>query len=71
MLLSAEEFQGELKKALAGLPADMRKDLLGVPVEAEDLPKADDLTSGEPPLSPTILVHREGGTVRRRGTPKV
>jgi tetratricopeptide (TPR) repeat protein len=55
VLLSPEEFQAELKKALAGLPADMRKDLIGVPVEAEDLPKADDLTSGEPPLSPTIL----------------
>lgn len=55
VLLSAEEFQGELKKALSGLPADMRKDLTGVPVEVEDLPKADDLTSGEPPLSPTIL----------------
>ncbi len=55
VLLSAEDFAVELKKALAGLPADMRKDLAGVPVEAEDLPKADDLTSGEPPLSPTIL----------------
>ncbi len=55
VLLSAEEFQVELKKALAGLPADMRKDLSGVPVEVEDLPKGDDLTSGEPPLSPTIL----------------
>jgi len=55
VLLTAEEFQGELKKALAGLPADMRKDLTGVPVEAEDLPKAEDLTSGAPPLSPTIL----------------
>ncbi|MBS1151339.1 MAG: repeat-containing protein [Myxococcaceae bacterium] len=55
VLLGAEEFQAELKKALAGLPADMRRDLTGVPVEVEDLPKSDDLTSGEPPLSPTIL----------------
>jgi tetratricopeptide (TPR) repeat protein len=55
VMLSADEFQLELKKAIAALPADMRKDLTGVPVEAEDLPKADDLTSGEPPLSPTIL----------------
>ncbi len=55
VLLSTEEFQAELKKALAGLPADMRKDLTSVPVEAEDLPKTDDLTSGDPPLSPTIL----------------
>ena len=55
VLLSLDEFQGELKKAIAGLPADMRKDLIGVPVEIEDLPKSEDLTSGEPPLSPTIL----------------
>ncbi len=55
VLLSVEEFQAELKKALAGLPSDMRKDLVGVPVEAEDLPNSEDLTSGEPPLSPTIL----------------
>lgn len=55
VLLSSEEFAFELKKAVNGLPPDMRGDLAGVPVEAEDLPKNDDLTSGEPPLSPTIL----------------
>jgi predicted Zn-dependent protease with MMP-like domain len=33
----------------------MLKDLREVPVETEDLPQVDDLTSGDPPLSPTIL----------------
>ncbi len=55
VLLSVDEFQAEVNKAIAGLPSDMRKDLTGVPVEAEDLPRAEDLTSGDPPLSPTIL----------------
>jgi predicted Zn-dependent protease with MMP-like domain len=30
-------------------------DLAGVPVTAEELPKDEDLLSGEPPLSPAIL----------------
>jgi predicted Zn-dependent protease with MMP-like domain/Flp pilus assembly protein TadD len=55
VLLSKDEFQAELDKALAALPADMRKDLKGVPVAMEDLPDVADLTSGEPPLSPNIL----------------
>ena len=55
ILLSKEAFQSELDKALAGLPDDMRRDLKGVPVEMEDLPEEADLTSGDPPLSPSIL----------------
>jgi predicted Zn-dependent protease with MMP-like domain/Flp pilus assembly protein TadD len=55
ILLSKEDFQAELDKALAGLPDDMRRDLKGVPVEMEDLPDEADLTSGDPPLSPSIL----------------
>ncbi|MFO0597425.1 MAG: metallopeptidase family protein [Myxococcaceae bacterium] len=55
IILSREEFQAELKKAIAELPADMQKDLAGIPVEMEDLPELVDLTSGDPPLSPTIL----------------
>lgn len=55
VLLSPEEFRAELDKAIAALPDDMRRDLTGIPVEAEDLPAEADLTSGEPPLSPGIL----------------
>jgi predicted Zn-dependent protease with MMP-like domain len=54
-LLSEKDFRREVDKALAGLPADMRKDLGGVPVTVEDIPKSEDLLEGEPPLSPTIL----------------
>lgn len=53
--LGVDEFKAEVKKVVAALPADMLKDLRDVPVETEDLPKVEDLTSGEPPLSPTIL----------------
>lgn len=49
------EFREEVARTVAGLPADMREDLAGVPVRAEELPVDDDLLSGEPPLSPAIL----------------
>ena len=55
VMLTREEFQGELTKAISRLPDDMRKDLTGVPVEMEDMPELLDLTSGDPPLSPNIL----------------
>ncbi len=55
VILGREAFEAELKKAIAGLPDDMRRDLKGVPVQVEDIPAIEDLTSGEPPLSPTIL----------------
>ena len=54
-LPSEAEFREEVASAVAGLPADMRRDLTGVPVRAEELPADADLLSGEPPLSPTIL----------------
>jgi tetratricopeptide (TPR) repeat protein len=54
-LLSKEEFAAEVAKAVSELPADMQRDLRGVPVAAEDLPSSTDLTSGDPPLSPAIL----------------
>lgn len=53
--IGVEEFRREVTKAVASLPADMRKDLEGVPVTAEELPSEEDLLSGEPPLSPAIL----------------
>lgn len=54
VLISAEEFQKQMKETIAALPDDMRKDLKGIRVAMEDLPRDDDLT-GDPPLSPTIL----------------
>lgn len=54
-LLSTQDFKAEVEKAVAALPEDMRRDLTGVPVAAEDIPREDDLLSGDPPLSPTIL----------------
>jgi tetratricopeptide (TPR) repeat protein len=54
-LLSEAEFRAEVARAVAALPEDMRKDLSGVPVQAEELPADGDLLSGEPPLSPAIL----------------
>jgi tetratricopeptide (TPR) repeat protein len=55
VILSQDDFRAELGKAVAELPDDMRKDLTGVPVAMEDLPQEQDLTSGDPPLSPSIL----------------
>jgi len=53
--MSVEVFREAVARAVAELPADMRKDLSGVPVTAEEIPKNEDLLSGEPPLSPAIL----------------
>ncbi len=54
-LLTEDAFRKAVSRAVADLPADMRRDLDGVPVTAEELPRSDDLLSGEPPLSPAIL----------------
>lgn len=54
VLISAEEFKKQMKDTIAALPEDMRRDLKGIRVAAEDLPRDEDL-SGDPPLSPTIL----------------
>ena len=53
--MSGPEFKKVVADAVKNLPADMQHDLEGVPVAAEDLPRDDDLLSGDPPLSPTIL----------------
>jgi predicted Zn-dependent protease with MMP-like domain len=53
--ISPEEFKTELAAAVAALPADMRRDLSGVPVQMEDVPALADLTANDPPLSPQIL----------------
>jgi tetratricopeptide (TPR) repeat protein len=54
-ILSKAEFASEVQKALKELPADMRRDLTGIPVTAEEFPKEEDLLGGDPPLSPAIL----------------
>jgi predicted Zn-dependent protease with MMP-like domain len=54
-MLSEVEFKAAVARAVAELPQDMRRDMVGVPVGAEELPADADLLSGEPPLSPTIL----------------
>jgi predicted Zn-dependent protease with MMP-like domain len=54
-LPTEEDFRVAVARAVEALPEDMRKDLKGIPVTAEELPADADLLSGEPPLSPTIL----------------
>jgi tetratricopeptide (TPR) repeat protein len=49
------DFSARVRRAVAALSADVRHDLAGIPVEAADLPSAEDLTAEKPPLSPTIL----------------
>ena len=69
-LLPGDEFKAEVARAVAALPADMKKDLQGVPVNAEELPKDDDLLSGDPPLSPAILGLFRGPPLKERCTPE-
>lgn len=54
-LPTEEAFRKSVADAVAALPEDMRKDLEGIPVTAEELPAEADLLSGALPLSPTIL----------------
>jgi tetratricopeptide (TPR) repeat protein len=49
------DFAARVRRAVDGLPPDVRRDLKSVPVEAADIPSSDDLTAEMPPLSPTIL----------------
>jgi Flp pilus assembly protein TadD/predicted Zn-dependent protease with MMP-like domain len=55
VLPSEGEFRDAVAKAVKALPKDMQKDLRGVPVSTEEIPRDEDLRDGEPPLSPTIL----------------
>jgi predicted Zn-dependent protease with MMP-like domain/Flp pilus assembly protein TadD len=55
VLLSESAFREAVARAVKALPKDMQKDLRGVPVTTEEIPRDDDLRDGEPPLSPTIL----------------
>jgi tetratricopeptide (TPR) repeat protein len=53
--VSPADFAGRVRRALAGLPAEVRRDLAGIEVEGAELPAMDDLVAEKPPLSPTIL----------------
>ena len=53
--ITAADFAARVQRAVAALPADFRRDLSGVNVQAADLPDLEDLTAEKPPLSPTIL----------------
>ncbi|HCF62686.1 MAG TPA: hypothetical protein DFS52_32445 [Myxococcales bacterium] len=44
-----------VRELVAGLPADMRRDLEQVDVATEELPDLADLTAAQPPLSPAIV----------------
>lgn len=70
VLLSPAEFKAEVDKAVTALPEDMKRDLVGVPVTAEDLPDEADLLGGDPPLSPTILGLFRGPPLGERCDPE-
>jgi len=53
--MSRPDFEAELRRAIAELPAEERTALVGVPVEVEEIPAFGDLTAVDPPLSPSIL----------------
>ncbi|MCP3065332.1 metallopeptidase family protein [Myxococcus sp. K38C18041901] len=54
-LPSEDTFRVDVARAVSALPSDMRNDLEGIPVTAEELPAEVDLLANQPPLSPTIL----------------
>ena len=51
-LLPEKDFRREVDRAIGGLPPDMRKDLGGVPVTVEDIPKPEDLVEETRPCRP-------------------
>jgi Flp pilus assembly protein TadD/predicted Zn-dependent protease with MMP-like domain len=53
--VSTAEFGSRVRRVMAALPADVRRDLSGISVDTAELPSLDDLTAEMPPLSPTIL----------------
>lgn len=55
VILPMAEFEAELQKLIDALEPEVKRDLANVPIKAEDIPQLNDLTTGEPPLSPTIL----------------
>jgi tetratricopeptide (TPR) repeat protein len=70
VMMPTFEFRAELDQLIAQLSPELRKDLDGVPIEVEDLPAEVDLTTGEPPLSPTILGLFRGPPLAEACTPE-
>lgn len=55
VLLEPAAFKTLVQQVTQRLPSDMRRDLDGIEVDVEELPREEDLTAVDPPLSPTIL----------------
>lgn len=53
--VSSADFAERVRRVVAGLPQDVRKDLVAIAVQTAEIPALDDLTAEMPPLSPTIL----------------
>jgi Flp pilus assembly protein TadD/predicted Zn-dependent protease with MMP-like domain len=53
--ISSAEFGARVRRVMASLPSDVRRDLAGISVDTAELPTLEDLTAELPPLSPTIL----------------
>jgi len=70
VLMPTPEFRAALEQLIAQLTPELNKDLDGVPVDVEDLPAEADLTTGEPPLSPTILGLFRGPPLAEACTPE-
>lgn len=70
VLLPMPEFKKELDALVAALDPEVQRDLEGVPITAEELPDVADLTTGEPPLSPTILGLFRGPPLQEVCTPE-
>lgn len=68
--MSAEDFKAAVTQAVAALPRDMQRDLHGVPIATEDIPREEDLVGGDPPLSPTILGLFRGPSLGDRCLPE-
>lgn len=70
VILPKAEFERELAALVAALPPEVKRDLVNVPITAEDVPALADLTTGEPPLSPTILGLFRGPPIQEACTPE-
>jgi len=55
ILISLEDFRGEIDRIVAGLPGETRSKLASVPIEVADTPSRDDLEAVDPPFPPNIL----------------
>lgn len=55
LAISPAEFRALLANVAQDIPEDMRRDLGGVDLAAQDLPDIEDLIANDPPLSPSII----------------